>query len=570
MKHLLKYFKGYIPQTLLAPLFKLCEVIFELLVPLIMQQIIDVGIKNADKPYIFKMCGLLVLFGICGLGFALTAQYFAAKSAVGFATGLRSDMFKKINSLSFSQLDYLGNSTIITRMTTDVNQLQNGVNMILRLALRSPFIVFGALFMAFLIDPQSSIVFVITIAVLFAVVFAILLITIPLYKKVQGKLDKVLKRTRENLLGIRVIRAFCLEKSEKSKFEDENSELNKSQIFVGRISALLNPLTYVLINLAIAVLIYVGAIRVNSGLLTQGAVVALYNYMSQILVELVKLANTVILTNKSFASAARINDVLQLPEDDNQYADGSPENASAPAVCFDNVSLNYNNSPEAALQDISFTLNAGETLGIIGSTGSGKTSVAMMIPHFYEATKGVVKIFGKDVKTYNNETLRSFVGIVLQTAALFSGTIRDNIRWGNNDADDEEIIDALKTAQAYEFVAKLDKGLDSPVAQNGKNFSGGQRQRLSVARAIVKKPKILILDDSSSALDYATDLELRRSIKNLPFKPTTIIISQRTASVMSADKILVLDDGKAVGLGTHEQLLENCEVYKEIYNCANK
>ena len=565
MKSLLKYFKGYIPQTLLAPVFKLFEVIFELLVPMIMANIIDIGIKNSDKTYIVQMCGILVLFGIAGLAFALTAQYFAAKSAVGFTSHVRAAMFKTINSLSFSQLDTLGASTYITRLTSDANQLQNGVNMTLRLALRSPFIVFGALFMAFMIDKRASLVFLIVIAILFAVVFFILLVCMPLYKRVQGNLDNVLKTTRENLQGIRVIRAFCMEQSEQKKFDDENAALNKSQLFVGKISALMNPLTYVIINLGIAVLIYTGAL---DGL-KQGSVVALYNYMSLILVELIKLANIVITINKSLACASRISDLIALKPTLSHIADDTAEDSSAPAVQFDNVTLKYNKSGSAALENISFTLKKGETLGIIGGTGSGKTSIAMLIPHFYDAASGRVCVFGKDVKAYDDAVLRGKIGIVLQTAALFSGTVRDNMLMGNEGATDAEIIDALKAAQAYEFVQKMPKGIDSKIAQNGKNLSGGQRQRLSIARALVRKPQILILDDSSSALDYATDLKLRRSIKNLPFKPSVIIISQRTASVMAADNIIVLDDGKIVGKGTHDELLHNCEIYKEIYDCAS-
>ena len=565
MKSLLKYFKGYIPQTLLAPLFKLCEVIFELLVPMIMASIIDVGINNGDKVYVGKMCGVLVLFGIAGLAFALTAQYFAAKSAVGFTAHVRAAMFKTINSLSFSQLDTLGASTYITRLTSDANQLQNGVNMTLRLALRSPFVVFGALFMAFMIDARASLVFLIVIVILFAVVFLILFVCMPLYKKVQSNLDNVLKTTRENLLGIRVIRAFCMEDSEKKKFDNENDRLNKSQIFVGKISALMNPLTFVIINLGIALLIYTGAL----GGLKQGSVVALYNYMSLILVELIKLANIVITINKSLACASRISDLLALKPTLSHSSDDTAIDNNAPAVQFENVTLKYNKSGDAAIANISFTLNQGETLGIIGGTGSGKTSIAMLIPHFYDATDGKVLVFGKDVKSYDDTALRSKIGIVLQTAALFSGTVKDNLLMGNEGATDEEIIDALKAAQAYEFVQKMPKGIDSKIAQNGKNLSGGQRQRLSIARALVRKPQILILDDSSSALDYATDLQLRRSIKNLPFQPSVIIISQRTASVMSADNILVLDDGKIVGKGTHDELLDSCEIYKEIYDCAS-
>ena len=564
MKNLLKYFKGYLPQSFLAPIFKLFEVIFELLVPLIMKKIIDVGIANADKPYVYKMCGLLVIFGICGLGFALTAQYFAATAATGVTAKVRSAMFKKINSLSFSQLEKIGTSTIITRMTADTNQLQNGINMTLRLALRSPFIVFGATFMAFLIDSRSTLIFLITVAILFIVVFAILFISMPLYKKVQSRLDRVLKTTRENLLGARDIRAFCLEKSQKEKFNEENESLKKSQIFVGKISALMNPLTYVIINLAIVAVIYFGA-KEN---LLQGSVVALYNYMSQILVELIKLANIVITINKSLASASRISDVLNLESAPQITAENAHDDENSPAIDFENVTLDYNKSGSPALNNVSFTLKRGETLGVIGSTGSGKSSLAMLIPHFYDVTDGEVRVLGKNVSKYPTDELRSKIGIVLQKAALFSGTVRDNICWGNPDATDDEIIAALKTAQAYEFVKNMPKGIDSEIAQNGRNLSGGQRQRLSLARAIVKRPQILILDDSSSALDYATDLKLRKAIRSLDFNPTVIIISQRTASVMSADKILVLDDGNPVGLDTHENLLKNCEVYKNIYSLS--
>lgn len=568
MKKLFRYFKGYIPQTVLAPFFKLCEVVLELLVPMIMAQIINVGIRDESVGYILSMCGVLVLLGAVGLGFALTAQYFAAKSAVGFTARVRSAMFSKVNSLSFSQLDQIGGSTVITRMTADANQLQNGVNMTLRLALRSPFVILGAMLMAFLIDRRAALVFLITTLVLFAVIFLILLVCLPLYKKVQGNLDSVMKRTRENLSGVRVIRAFCLEDSEKEKFDNENSLLYRSQIFVGRLSALLNPLTYVLINAAILLLVFTGA----KGGLLQGSVVALYNYMSLILVELIKLANIIITINKSLACARRISEFLEIqpdlhPERPDSAGSDEAESDDAPAVQFEGVSLSYNGGKEA-LEDISFSVARGETLGIIGGTGSGKSSVAMMIPRFYDASAGRVLLHGKDVKTFEIDQLRSRVGIVLQTAALFSGTVRDNIRWGNPDATDEEIVEALKAAQAYEFISKLPDGIDSKVSQNGKNFSGGQRQRLSIARALVRKPEILILDDSSSALDYATDLELRRALAALVWNPTVIIISQRTVSVMSADHILVLDDGKQVGFGTHEQLLESCEVYREIYSCA--
>lgn len=568
MKKLFRYFKGYIPQTVLAPFFKLCEVVLELLVPMIMAQIINVGIRDESVGYILSMCGVLVLLGAVGLGFALTAQYFAAKSAVGFTARVRSAMFSKVNSLSFSQLDQIGGSTVITRMTADANQLQNGVNMTLRLALRSPFVILGAMLMAFLIDRRAALVFLITTLVLFAVIFLILLVCLPLYKKVQGNLDSVMKRTRENLSGVRVIRAFCLEDSEKEKFDNENSLLYRSQIFVGRLSALLNPLTYVLINAAILLLVFTGA----KGGLLQGSVVALYNYMSLILVELIKLANIIITINKSLACARRISEFLEIqpdlhPERPAPGENGGAESADAPAVQFEGVSLSYNGGKEA-LEGISFSVARGETLGIIGGTGSGKSSVAMMIPRFYDASAGRVLLSGKDVKTFEIDQLRGRVGIVLQTAALFSGTVRDNIRWGNPEATDEEIIEALKAAQAYEFISKLPDGINSKVSQNGKNFSGGQRQRLSIARALVRKPEILILDDSSSALDYATDLELRRALAALAWKPTVIIISQRTVSVMSADHILVLDDGKQVGFGTHEQLLESCEVYREIYSCA--
>lgn len=560
------FLKDYKKESILGPLFKLLEASFELFVPLVMAAIIDVGIKNADRPYILKMCGLLIFLAVIGLVCSITAQYFAAKAAVGFAAKLRHALFSHIQGLSFYELDQVGTSTLITRMTSDVNQVQSGVNLVLRLFLRSPFIVFGAMIMAFTIDVKAALVFVVTIPLLSVVVFGIMLISIPLYKKVQSGLDEVLGITRENLAGSRVIRAFHKEGEEIEAFREKNSSLTAMQLHVGKISALMNPLTYVIINLAIVALIWQGGIRVNLGLIQQGEVVALVNYMSQILIELVKLANLIITVNKSVACGNRIAQVLEL---ETAMEDGEQEissNRAEFAVAFEDVSMCYHGSGEEAVSHISFRAKSGETIGIIGGTGSGKSTVVNLIPRFYDASRGCVLVKGQDVKTLRMETLRGLIGIVPQKAVLFSGTIRENMRWGKKDASDEEIWEALRTAQAAEFVEKKEGGLDAFIEQGGRNLSGGQRQRLTIARALVKKPEILILDDSASALDYATDAALRKAIREMKEQPTVFLVSQRTSSLMHADQILVLDDGEAVGCGTHEELLADCEVYREIYD----
>ncbi len=570
MKTVLKYLSGYKKETVLAPLFKMLEATFELFVPLVVASIIDVGIENNDTSHILKMCGVLVVLAIIGLVSSITAQFFAAKAAVGFSKKLRHALFDKMQSLSFNEIDRLGTSSMITRMTSDVNQLQSGVNMVLRLFLRSPFIVFGAMIMAFTIDVKAALVFVITIPVLSVIVFGIMLITIPMYRKVQKALDKVLGITRENLTGIRVIRAFCKEQDEINKFDEANDTLTTMQKVVGRISGLMNPLTYIVINAGIIVLIYVGAIRVDAGIITQGAVVALYNYMSQILVELVKLANLIITITKAFASGKRLESVLQMESSlcvNNIAVENDINNAdTVNAVEFDHVSLNYNGAGDESLSDIHFEVKKGETVGIIGGTGSGKTSLVHLIPHFYDATKGSVRVNGIDVKDYPVNVLREKVGIVMQKAVLFKGSIRENLLWGNGNATDEDMYEALKTAQALDVVKSKEGELDAMVSQGGKNFSGGQKQRLTIARALVRKPEILILDDSSSALDYATDAALRKALREMKEKPTVFIVSQRTSSIQYADKIIVLDDGNVAGMGTHDELLENCEVYKEIYD----
>ncbi len=573
MRKLLIYLKEYKKETILAPLFKMLEASFELFVPLVIAAIIDVGVTTGDKPYIMKMCGVLVVLAIIGLVSAITAQYYAAKAAVGFSARLRHALFKHIESLSFSEMDTIGTSTLITRMTSDVNQVQNGVNLVLRLFLRSPFIVFGAMIMAFTVDVKAALVFVVTIPLLSIVVFGIMLISIPLYKKVQASLDKVLGITRENLTGSRVIRAFHKEEDEIKNFNESNDALTKIQIYVGKISALMNPFTYIIVNGAIVALVWTGALRVESGVLTQGEVIALVNYMSQILVELIKLANLIISVTKSVASGNRIQAVFEMESSMKDVADrqreafGQVEKKASkePAVEFLNVSLNYAGAGAESLIDISFTAKRGETIGIIGGTGSGKSSLVNLIPRFYDATKGCVRVNGTDVKAIPLESLREQVGVVLQKAVLFKGTIRSNMLWGNENATDEDIMEALETAQAKEFVLEKKGVLDYEVEQGGKNLSGGQRQRLTIARALVRKPEILILDDSASALDFATDAKLRKAIHNMPGNMTTFIVSQRAASIMYADKIIVLDDGEAVGMGTHEELLKNCEVYQEIY-----
>ena len=569
MKKLLKYLKYYRKESILSPLFKLLEASFELFVPLVVAAIIDKGIAGGDNGYIIRMSLLLVLLAVIGLVCAITAQYYAAKASVGFVTGIRRDLFRHIQSLSFSDTDELGTSTLITRMTSDVNQVQNGVNLTLRLLMRSPFVVFGAMIMAFTIDFKSALIFAAAIPLLLVVVFFIMLVSIPLYKKVQQRLDGLLDMTRENLTGSRVIRAFCRENEEISEFAQKNSEYVLTQSFVGRISALMNPLTYLIINFAVIAIIKVGAVRVDSGILTQGQVVALYNYMSQILVELIKLANLIINITKSVACGNRIQAIFDIKPSltGGIGRDGADIGA---AVEFKNVSFYYKNSPEPALKNISFTARRGETIGVIGGTGSGKSTLVNLIPRFYDATEGEVDVDGENVKNYTLEQIRKRVGIVPQKAVLFKGTIRENMLWGNEDAQDSDIMQAISVAQAKDIIEKKDGGADAAVEQNGRNFSGGQRQRLTIARALVRKPEILILDDSSSALDFATDAALRRSIRTMDGSPTVFIVSQRTSSIMNADKIIVLDNGEQVGIGTHDELLETCGVYKEIYDSQFK
>lgn len=562
MKHIISILGRYKKEAILGPLFKLLEALFELFVPLVVASLIDYGIAGEDRQHIIKMFLILILLAVVGLICSVTAQYFAAKAAVGVGSKLRSNLFRKIQSFSFTELDSLGTSTLVTRMTSDVNQVQSGVNLVLRLFLRSPFIVFGAMVMAFTIDFNSALVFVGTIPVLSLVVFAIMLISIPLYKNVQNKLDKVTGKTRENLTGARVIRAFCMEEQEVQNFRGLNDELSEAQKYVGRISALMNPATYVIINIAIVVLVYVGAIRVEQGVITQGAVVALYNYMSQILIELIKLANLIITTTKSVACANRVATVLETKSSIQKIPDDRIETQNH--IDFIDVSLTYKGAGEESLSDISFGVKKGETVGIIGGTGSGKSSLVNLIPHFYDCTKGGVYVDGINVKSYPVNELREKVGIVLQKAVLFKGTIKENIAWGKSNASNTEIENALQIAQADDVIASKQNGIDEEIEQGGKNLSGGQRQRLTIARAIVKNPEILILDDSASALDYATDARLRKAIKSLD-DITVFIVSQRTSSIMSADKIIVLDDGRIVGIGTHTQLLEGCDVYKEIY-----
>lgn len=564
MKSLLKYIKDYRKESILAPLFKMLEASFELMVPLVMASIIDRGIAHNDTAQIIKMGLVLVLLAAVGLISAVTAQYFSAKAAVGFATKLRSALFAHIQGLSYTELDTIGTSTLITRMTSDVNQLQNGVNLTLRLLLRSPFIVFGAMVMAFTVDVKAAFIFVVAIPLLSIVVFGIMIASIPLYKKVQAALDKILGRTRENLAGARVIRAFCNEEAETAGFERENELLLNTQVFVGKISAAMNPVTYIIINVALVVLLWTGAVRVDSGVITQGAVVALVNYMSQILVELVKLANLIIQLTKALACAKRVEGIFAVTS---SMANGSLENGSDedPAIVFDHVCLTYSGGGDESLTDIDFAVKKGETVGIIGGTGSGKTSVVNLIPRFYDATKGTVRINGRDIRDYDIETLRDTIGVVPQRAVLFKGTIRENLLWGNEDASGADIEDALRISQAKEFVDTKEGRLDFMIAQGGKNLSGGQRQRLTIARAIVRKPQILILDDSASALDFATDAKLRAAIKGMENDMTVIIVSQRASSIQYADKIVVLDDGAVAGIGTHEELLAENEIYQEIY-----
>ena len=580
MKKLLVYLKDYKQESVLGPLFKLLEATFELIVPLVMAAIIDTGVATGDKSYIMKMCMVLVLLAVIGLTCSITAQYFAAKAAVGFATKLRHALFAHIESLSFTEMDTVGTATLITRMTSDVNQVQNGVNLVLRLFLRSPFIVFGAMVMAFTIDVKAALVFVVTIPLLSIIVFGIMLISIPLYKKVQSALDKVLGITRENLTGSRVIRAFNKEDDEKVHFNENNDLLTRAQIYVGKISALMNPLTYVIINGAIVVLVWTGAVRVDNGYITQGEVVALINYMSQILVELVKLANLIININKSIACGNRIQSIFEMQPSitdgsgqkvDKVQTDTADRSEEAEyAVEFSHVGLTYAGAGDESLTDIDFKVKKGETIGIIGGTGSGKSSVVNLIPRFYDVTSGFIKVDGKDVKDYPLEELRGKIGTVLQKAVLFHGTIRENLKWGNPDATEEDLNRAITVAQAKEFIDNKEGRLDFEIEQGGKNLSGGQRQRLTIARAVVKKPEILILDDSASALDFATDAALRKAIREMEGETTVFIVSQRAASIQHADRIVVLDDGKIVGLGTSEELLESCEVYQEIYNSQFK
>ncbi len=573
MKRLMIYLKDYKKESILAPLFKLLEAFFELMVPLVMANIIDYGISNRNMGYIGKMGLCLLLLGVVGLASSITAQFFAAKAAVGFSTKLRQALFNHIEDLSFTDIDKAGTSTMITRMTSDVNQVQSGVNMTLRLFLRSPIIVFGAMIMAFTIDVKCALIFVVAIPLLSIVVFGIILSTIPMYKKVQAKLDQVLGITRENLTGVRVIRAFHQEAKEEERFRENNEALSAQQIFVGKISACMNPVTYVIVNAAIVALIYTGAVQVNIGNLSQGEVVAIINYMNQILVELVKLANLIVTMTKALACAERVASVFEIgayaTEDekkavlDNSIAAKVDE--KAPFLNFNHVSLTYQGAGAPTLQDMNFTVNRGDTVGIIGGTGSGKTSLVNLIPGFYPATEGEILLEGRDIKTMSDEELRGRIGVVPQKAVLFKGTIRSNLAWGKPDATEEEMWKALELAQAAEVVEGKDGKLDAVVAQNGKNFSGGQRQRLTIARALVRNPEILILDDSASALDYATDAKLRASLRTLENKTTTFIVSQRASTIRHADKIIVLDDGEMAGVGTHEELLKNCTVYQEIY-----
>ncbi len=569
MKKLLVFLKDYKKETVLAPLFKMLEAGFELFVPLVMAAVIDRGIAQADIHYVLKMGGVLVMLGLIGLTCSITAQYFAAKAAVGFSAKLKHSLFAHIQELSFSEMDTLGTSTMITRMTSDANQVQNGVNMVLRLFLRSPFIVFGAMAMAFTIDVKAALIFVVTIPLLSIVVFGIMMITMPLYKKVQAGLDKVLGKTRENLTGVRVIRAFHKEEQETAEFEQRNSALTHMQLFVGKISALTNPVTYIIVNVATIVLIYTGAVRVDNGYITQGEVVALVNYMSQILIELVKLANLIITITKALACANRIQSVFELQSGMTWKEPGSVQDGAVRdvpyAVEFDQVGLTYQGAGAESLSDIDFKVKKGQTIGIIGGTGSGKSSLVHLIPRFYDVSRGSVKIDGKNVKDYEMTELREKIGMVMQKAVLFQGTIRENLSWGKPDATTDEMNRALEISQAKEFVDTKPKGLDEPIAQGGKNLSGGQRQRLTIARAVVREPEILILDDSASALDYATDAKLRRAIREMGEKTTVFIVSQRTSSIQHADQIIVLEDGRVAGIGTHEELLQSCEVYQEIH-----
>ena len=573
MNKMTGYLKGYRRESVLAPLFKMLEATFDLFVPLVMADIVNVGIAARDLHYILVRCGILLLLAFIGLTCSLTAQYFSAKAAVGYSTALRHALFEHIQKLSFSEMDTLGTSTLITRMTSDVNQVQSGLNLFLRLFLRSPFVVVGAMVMAFTVNPRAAVIFVVVIPLLSVVVFGIMVITRPLYKTVQTRLDRVLGLTRENLTGVRVVRAFGKEKTEVDRFESANDLLTRMQLHVGHISALMSPLTYVLINIAIVALLYVGSIEINVGGMASGDVIALVNYMNQILVELVKLANLIVQISKALACAGRVQAVLdtqpgmQFPQSLTGEADPA---ARDHAVRFDHVGLTYTGAGAPSLTDITFTARRGETIGVIGGTGSGKSSLVNLIPRFYDATEGTVEIFGRPAAAYPREALRSKVSVVMQKAQLFGGTIRSNLLWGNKDATDEQLWAALETAQAAEFVKAKPLGLDEPVEQGGRNLSGGQKQRLTIARALVGKPEILILDDSASALDYATDAALRKALAALPGELTVFIVSQRAASLQHADQILVLDDGHLVGRGTHDQLRQSCPVYEEIYESQFK
>lgn len=569
MRELLVYLKDYKKESVIAPLFKMLEALFDLLVPLVVASIINRGIKYGDKTYIYQMCGVLILLAVVGLTCALCAQYFAAKAAVGFAAGLRHALFAHIQGLSFTELDTQGTSALMNRMTSDVNQLQNGVNMALRLLMRSPFIVFGAMIMAFTVNAQAALVFAVVIPVLFLIVFGIIYVTLPLYRRVQERLDQVLRRTRENLSGVRVIRAFHREDEEIESFQSDNETLKKEQLFVGKLSALMNPLTYVVINLGVIALLANGGVKVSVGAMEQGDVVALLDYMSQILVELVKLANTIVLLTKALASGRRVAGVLAV-ESSMEFADTDASLTKLAEgdeiIRFSHVDLTYAGAGDKSLEDVSFSIKKGQTVGIIGGTGSGKTSLVHLIPRFYDATGGEVRICGRDVKDYTKEQLRKLVGVVMQKAVLFRGTIRENLLWGKKEATEEELWKALEIAQAREIVEGKEHGLEEMVEQGGRNLSGGQRQRMAIARTLVGQHPILILDDSSSALDYATDARLRMALAGLDPKPTVLVVSQRAASILYADLIIVMDDGKIVGQGTHEELLKNCPVYQEIYD----
>lgn len=562
MKNLLPYLKKYKLEAILGPLFKLLEATFELIVPLIVALIIDEGIKNNNKPFIVGMVLVICTLGLVGYVCSVTAQYFSAKAAVGFSTVLRSKVFEKIQSLSFTEYDELGTGTMITRITNDINQIQTGVNLTLRLFLRSPFIVFGAMIMAFTVDVRSALVFTVAIPVLAVIVFFIILYTMPLYKKVQGKLDNVLVKTRENLTGVRVIRAFALEEKETKDYVSLNKDLEKRQNIVASISNLMNPLTYVIVNMAIVIILWVSGLQVNLGSLKQGEVIAIYNYMSQILIELIKLANLIITISKAIACGNRISDILNL--ESSLQVTKNNEGYFNKYIEFRNVYFRYKNAQDYSLNNISFNVKKGETIGIIGATGSGKTSLVNLIPHFYDISEGVLKIAGEDVSSIDSKELRDRIAIVMQKSVLFKGTVRSNLQFGKMDATEEEMITALKLADAYDFVMDKD-GLDTNVEQNGRNFSGGQKQRLSIARALIKKSEILIMDDSQSALDYATDAKIRKNIKSLDYKPTIFIVSQRTSAIKDANKIIVLDDGKMIGYGKHDELLLTCPVYSEIH-----